>query len=101
MKKFVAVRQHFDDFVEDQFDFHGYCIRKMTLRAYIEMLLMEDKIYNEPAYAKAAAGAIRCYLALHDHPELKDQPNRDTPEMQKPQEKKKEQTNTHRKGQPP
>jgi hypothetical protein len=27
--------QHFAEIEEDQFDFHGYCMRKMTLRAYI------------------------------------------------------------------
>ena len=32
LKKFQGVVKHFEDFVEDQFDFHGYCIRKTTLR---------------------------------------------------------------------
>jgi N-alpha-acetyltransferase 15/16, NatA auxiliary subunit len=40
LKKFMAVSKHYFDIEEDQFDFHGYCIRKMTLRAYIEMLRM-------------------------------------------------------------
>jgi hypothetical protein len=30
LKRFLKVQQHFDDFQEDQFDFHGYCIRKMV-----------------------------------------------------------------------
>lgn len=38
LKKFAAVEKHFSDFVEDQFDFHSYCIRKMTLRAYVDIL---------------------------------------------------------------
>jgi len=25
----MAITKHFDDFQEDQFDFHGYCIRKV------------------------------------------------------------------------
>lgn len=29
MKKAVAVHTHFEDFVEDQFDFHTYCMRKV------------------------------------------------------------------------
>jgi peptide alpha-N-acetyltransferase len=32
--------------IEDQFDFHTYCLRKMTLRAYIELLRCEDTIYK-------------------------------------------------------
>ena len=28
--------KHFVDIIEDQFDFHTYCMRKMTLRAYVE-----------------------------------------------------------------
>ncbi|CAI5744760.1 unnamed protein product [Peronospora destructor] len=38
LKRFFAVENHFNDFVEDQFDFHTYCIRKMTLRSYIQLL---------------------------------------------------------------
>ena len=29
LKKYMAITKHFDDFQEDQFDFHGYCIRKV------------------------------------------------------------------------
>lgn len=29
MKKALAVHTHFEDFVEDQFDFHTYCMRKV------------------------------------------------------------------------
>ena len=35
LKMFKEVEKHFADFDEDQFDFHSYCIRKMTLRAYV------------------------------------------------------------------
>ncbi len=46
LKKFRAVVTHFNDFAEDQFDFHTYCIRKMTLRSYVELLRMEDRLYG-------------------------------------------------------
>ena len=45
LKKLRAVNTHFTDMIEDQFDFHTYCLRKMTLRAYIELLRCEDTIY--------------------------------------------------------
>ncbi len=38
LKKYGAVEKHFADFTEDQFDFHGYCVRKGTLRAYVDVL---------------------------------------------------------------
>jgi len=38
LKKFTAIEKHFQEFIEDQFDFHTYCIRKMTLRAYVDIL---------------------------------------------------------------
>ena len=47
--------KHFDDFQEDQFDFHAYCVRKMTLRAYVQMLRMEDSIYQNIFYSKVGA----------------------------------------------
>lgn len=31
MKKALAVHTHFEDFVEDQFDFHTYCMRKARI----------------------------------------------------------------------
>ncbi|KAF1331348.1 N-terminal acetyltransferase a complex subunit nat1-like protein, partial [Globisporangium splendens] len=64
LKRFFAVEKHINDFVDDQFDFHTYCIRKMTLRAYIQMLRMCDEIYSQKFFVKAAHGAIQVYLEL-------------------------------------
>lgn len=66
LKRFFAVEKHFDDFVEDQFDFHTYCIRKMTLRAYIGMLRLCDGVYGKPFFVQAAHGAIQAYLEIAD-----------------------------------
>ncbi|KAK9149523.1 hypothetical protein Scep_008280 [Stephania cephalantha] len=68
LKKFLAVEKHYADMTEDQFDFHSYCLRKMTLRAYVEMLKFQDRLHSYPYFHKAAAGAIRCYLRLYDSP---------------------------------
>uniref|UniRef100_A0A061RQR2 N-alpha-acetyltransferase auxiliary subunit-like n=1 Tax=Tetraselmis sp. GSL018 TaxID=582737 RepID=A0A061RQR2_9CHLO len=46
LKNFLAVTKHFADFVEDQFDFHSYCIRKLTLRSYMSLLKLEDRIMS-------------------------------------------------------
>ena len=66
---FLHVFKHFEDFQEDQFDFHTYCLRKMTLRSYVEMLHMEDELYHHIYYSKAAWGAIEAYLLLLDQPD--------------------------------
>ncbi|XP_010249876.1 PREDICTED: N-alpha-acetyltransferase 16, NatA auxiliary subunit [Nelumbo nucifera] len=68
LKKFLAVEKHYVDMNEDQFDFHSYCLRKMTLRAYVEMLKFQDRLHSHAYFHKAAAGAIRCYLKLYDSP---------------------------------
>ncbi|KAJ7951835.1 N-alpha-acetyltransferase 16, NatA auxiliary subunit [Quillaja saponaria] len=68
LKKFLAVEKHYADITEDQFDFHSYCLRKMTLRTYVEMLKFQDRLHSHAYFHKAAAGAIRCYLKLYDSP---------------------------------
>lgn len=66
---FLHIFKHFEDFQEDQFDFHTYCLRKMTLRTYVEMLHMEDEVYHHMYYSKAAWGSIQAYLLLLDQPD--------------------------------
>ena len=50
LKYYVSVTKHYDDMEEDQFDFHGYCMRKMTLRMYVDMLRAEDSLYDRPRF---------------------------------------------------
>ncbi|XP_074155294.1 N-alpha-acetyltransferase 16, NatA auxiliary subunit isoform X2 [Sminthopsis crassicaudata] len=60
--------RHFFEITDDQFDFHTYCMRKMTLRAYVELLRLEDVLRKHAFYFKAARSAIEIYLKLHDNP---------------------------------
>jgi tetratricopeptide (TPR) repeat protein len=69
LKKLRAVHTHFIDMVEDQFDFHTYCLRKMTLRAYVMLLRCEDTIYKHKFFRRAALSLVDCYMALHDKPD--------------------------------
>jgi len=68
LKKLKAVHTHFIDIIEDQFDFHTYCLRKMTLRAYITLLRCEDTIYKHKFFVRAALSLIETYVAIHDKP---------------------------------
>ena len=66
LKAFTSVEKHFSDIVEDQFDFHTYCVRKMTLRAYVRMLRLEDSVWGHAFYVKAAHGVLETYLRIVD-----------------------------------
>nr|XP_015219423.1 PREDICTED: N-alpha-acetyltransferase 16, NatA auxiliary subunit [Lepisosteus oculatus] len=68
LKKCHEVERHFFEITDDQFDFHTYCMRKMTLRAYVDLLKLEDVLRRHSFYFKAARCAIEIYLKLHDNP---------------------------------
>ncbi|XP_060089542.1 N-alpha-acetyltransferase 16, NatA auxiliary subunit isoform X1 [Heteronotia binoei] len=68
LKKCHEVERHFFEITDDQFDFHTYCMRKMTLRAYVNLLRLEDILRKHAFYFKAAQAAIEIYLKLHDSP---------------------------------
>nr|XP_050844346.1 N-alpha-acetyltransferase 15, NatA auxiliary subunit isoform X4 [Vespula vulgaris] len=68
LKKCHEVDRHFSEIIEDQFDFHTYCMRKMTLRSYVGLLRLEDVLRAHPFYFKAAKCAMEVYLRLHDYP---------------------------------
>ncbi|XP_071786525.1 N-alpha-acetyltransferase 15, NatA auxiliary subunit-like [Asterias amurensis] len=68
LKKCHEVDRHFTEIIEDQFDFHTYCMRKMTLRSYVSLLRLEDVIRTHIFYFKAAKIAIEVYVHVHDKP---------------------------------
>ena len=68
LKKCLEVDRHFAEITEDQFDFHTYCMRKMTLRAYVGLLRLEDILKSHHFYFIAAKIAIQVYLKLYDSP---------------------------------
>ncbi|KAL8098992.1 N-terminal acetyltransferase A complex auxiliary subunit NAA15-like isoform X2 [Apium graveolens] len=96
LKKFLAVEKHYADITEDQFDFHTYCLRKMTLRGYIEMLKFQDRLHSHTYFRKAAAGAIRCYIKLYDAP-LKSAAEEDDDMSKLPASQKKKNRQKQRK----
>ncbi|CAB1327365.1 unnamed protein product [Coregonus sp. 'balchen'] len=68
LKKCHEIERHFVEITDDQFDFHTYCMRKMTLCSYVDLLKLEDVLRMHPFYSKAAHTAITIYLSLHDNP---------------------------------
>lgn len=75
LKKCHEIDKHFSEIIEDQFDFHQYCMRKMTLRAYVKMLKLEDCLRSHKFYFQAARIAIKVYVHLHDEPHQADNGN--------------------------
>mmetsp|Transcript_11191 Transcript_11191/g.45544 ORF Transcript_11191/g.45544 Transcript_11191/m.45544 type:complete len:864 (-) Transcript_11191:84-2675(-) len=77
LKMIRCVDKHFEDITEDQFDFHSFCLRKVTLRAYTEMLEIEDRLYAHPKYVRAAKNEIKLRIMLHDNPPANDDEEED------------------------
>ncbi|KAH3764695.1 N-terminal acetyltransferase A complex auxiliary subunit NAA15 [Pelomyxa schiedti] len=71
LKNLVATMKHFDDYIEDQFDFHYYCFRKMTVRAYLGLMRFVDSVYKNKFYVDAGLTLVKIYLAIHKNPALK------------------------------
>lgn len=71
LKRYLRVHKYFSDFTEDAFDFHSYCMRRSTFRAYHDMMSVQDHLRSHTGFLHAAAGAARCYLRLHREPQLR------------------------------
>ncbi|KAL1952688.1 hypothetical protein VTO42DRAFT_4451 [Malbranchea cinnamomea] len=70
LKRFHAIANIFDTWQDDQFDFHNFSLRKGMIRAYIDMIRWEDRLRDHPYFTRAALGAIKTYILLHDEPDL-------------------------------
>jgi hypothetical protein len=68
LKRCHEIYRHFHTIVEDQLDFHNYCLRRGSLRAYTHMLRVEDTLHQHSYYFEAAKIAIETYMNLYDHP---------------------------------
>ncbi|GAU98430.1 hypothetical protein RvY_09579 [Ramazzottius varieornatus] len=60
------IDRHFMDIVDDQLDFHAYCLRKSTIRSYVALLRMEDSVRIHKFYVQAAVLAAEIYLQISD-----------------------------------
>ena len=61
-EEFDWVLKNLEEIYEGQYDYHAYCIRKMTLRAYFRFLEFENGLYRAPAFVRAVCGLLRCHL---------------------------------------
>ncbi|KAK9789874.1 putative N-alpha-acetyltransferase 16, NatA auxiliary subunit [Seiridium cardinale] len=70
LKRFHAVYGFFDVWVEDQFDFHSFSLRKGQIRAYVDMVRWEDHLREHPFYTRAALAAVDLYISMSDSKSL-------------------------------
>ena len=66
LEVYKEVLKYFDIVIDDQFDFHGYCLRKGTLRSYNDLIKFEDGIYSQPTFKHAILGFVEAYLYAID-----------------------------------
>ena len=53
-------------------EFHGYALRKHTMRCYTSVLAWQDTLTSHPFYQRACRGVLTIYLHLLDCPEDTD-----------------------------
>jgi peptide alpha-N-acetyltransferase len=64
LEQFQKVYKNFEDFVDDQLDFHNYVLRKMSLTVYVDMLRYLDTIQGHQMFLNAGIEALQCILKL-------------------------------------
>ncbi|TFK86666.1 N-terminal acetyltransferase A, auxiliary subunit [Polyporus arcularius HHB13444] len=78
LKKYDAIHKIFDVYEDDQFDFHGYSVRKFTINIYLNLLQWEDNLRSHPAYVHSAIEASRILVKVHDEPSIATKSNADS-----------------------
>ena len=76
LKSLALIAKHFSDVFEDQFDFHSYSLRKLTLRAYLAMLRWEDGLRGHRFFVRACTAIVRLYVRLWDDARAKERRER-------------------------
>jgi peptide alpha-N-acetyltransferase len=66
LKRYNQIYRHFNEFTEDQIDFHTYAIRKQTLRSYGELVKTFATIRKHRFYALSAKAAFDTHLLLFE-----------------------------------
>ncbi|WWC63187.1 uncharacterized protein I303_105787 [Kwoniella dejecticola CBS 10117] len=73
LKRYQALVTVFQDYEDDQYDFHTYCMRRMTFGGYVSLMRYEDQLRSHPGYFKGALAAIELYTRVHDDPSITEE----------------------------
>ncbi|KAK7684976.1 hypothetical protein QCA50_011811 [Cerrena zonata] len=70
LKRYHGLQKVFNEIEDDQYDFHGYSLRRFTINVYLSMIPWADRVRSHTAYVQAAIAASQIYVSLHDDPTL-------------------------------
>lgn len=70
LQRCVSISYIFQEYNEDQFDFHHYAFRKGTVQAYKQMIKWADNLYTQPLMGKAFYGMMDIVSYVKSSPEL-------------------------------
>lgn len=73
IKRFLAVVKIFGIFVNDQFDFHSYCLRRGTPRHYVQTIKWEDEVHSTPIFVRVIKGLSKIYFEIYEEQKIKKQ----------------------------
>lgn len=89
LKYLYQIHKHFDDFYDDQLDFHSYSLRKVTLRSYLDLLNFEDGVFGLEYFKKATKMTIDILLKLYSNRDGNETKENQTAEDAKSQSERK------------
>lgn len=72
LKKYMAIQKVFNEYEDDQYDFHGYNLRKFTINVYLNLLKWENQLKSHPVYVRSVLKTVQISVAVHDMPSLAD-----------------------------
>ncbi|KAI0988590.1 hypothetical protein GJ496_006199 [Pomphorhynchus laevis] len=66
LRKCYDIIKHYNKYIENEYDFHTYCLRRVTICSYVDTLKFDDHIYENRLYIDAALLASKIYIRLYD-----------------------------------
>ncbi|KAG8856490.1 hypothetical protein FRB91_000771 [Serendipita sp. 411] len=90
LKRFRTIDKIFLDFNDEQFDFHGFCIRRFTLNIYFDVVKWANDLRWHSIYIRAILNATKIYLRLFDTPGLAAEQTAPVPEPEGEKKSKKQ-----------
>jgi N-alpha-acetyltransferase 15/16, NatA auxiliary subunit len=59
LKQYMNVQKHFNEFQEDTYDYHLYCMRKNTINSYLDMIKWVDTMRDHRYFGKGGRGIVQ------------------------------------------
>ena len=64
LKRYFEIQKNFQIYWKSQMDYHGYCLRKTTITAYLGLLRKVAGFHAREPYRRSSCGIIRAYLDI-------------------------------------